>query len=287
MSQKPVVVGWDGSTESGAAVTWAAERAVALHRSLVILLAVHTPDTAAGLFPTVSGPLYTDDEIASILAPARELAETVAPGLTVETMAVDGHPVASLTTMSGEAELIVVGSRGRGPVSSTLLGSNSLAIASHCACPVVVVRGDHTQGADAPVVVGADGSQTAAKAVAFAAHFADTVGAPLVAVCAVPQPTDFMVPEVAIAPEFRDDLTAEAERFMAESLSGLCEEYPDLQVDRRLVDQAPAAALAEHGEGAQLVVVGSHGRGGFTGMLLGSVSRGVLFHAPCPIAVVR
>ncbi|MFV0461317.1 MAG: universal stress protein [Actinomycetales bacterium] len=136
-------------------------------------------------------------------------------------------------------------------------------------------------------MVGADGSRTAAKAVAFAARFADGVGARLVAVCAVPHPSDFMVPEVAIAPEFRLELAAEAERFMAESLAGLCQEYPDLEVERRMVDLPAAAALAEHGDGAQLVVVGSHGRGGFAGMLLGSVSRGVLFHAPCPIAVVR
>lgn len=287
MSTLPVVVGWDGSAGSRAAVKWAARQAGSQHRPLLLALAVYVPEPALGVFPSPAAPIYDDVEIADLLAPARELALEVSPGLAVDTVTLHGHPVAELTRLSESAAMMVIGSRGRGAFMSHLIGSTSVAVASHSSCPVVVVRGRVSNDPAGPVVVGADGSQTSAAAVRFAARYADAVGAPLHAVCAAPDPSHLVAPDLIVTDEYRAQLHAEADRFVHESLAGICQDYPELVVDTFISDRPASPALTEAGESAQLVVVGTHGRGGFAGMLLGSTSRAVLFHAPCPIAVVR
>lgn len=287
MSTLPVIVGWDGSPGARAAVEWAARQAGAQRKPLVVAMSLHVPEPALGVFPSPAAPLYQEGEIEELFAPALAIAEQTAPGLEVATLQLTGHPVAELTKLSEQAEMMVIGSRGRGAFMSHLVGSISVAVASHSSCPVVVVRGTVSQDPHAPVVVGADGSETSAAAVRFAVRYADAVGAPLHAVCAVPDPTHLIAPDLIVTEDFRDELHAEAERFVHESLAGVCQDYPNVKVEMIISDQPASPALADAGEHAQLVVVGTHGRGGFAGMLLGSTSRAVLFHAPCPIAVVR
>jgi nucleotide-binding universal stress UspA family protein len=166
-----------------------------------------------------------------------------------------------------------------------ILGSVAVQAAAHAACPVLVARGEeHPTG---PVVVGVDGSEVSALAVAFAAEEAALRGVELVAVHAWSTPVSTgpgdMLP-VVYDPTL---LESEARRVLSESLAGLAERYPDVAVRAELVRGQPGHCLAVRSATAQLVVVGARGRGGFAGLVLGSVSQSVLYHAASPVLVVR
>ena len=281
----PVVVGWDESHGSKAALTWAAVTARQQGVPLQVVLNVDL-QTRSGL-PTAD--LGADEEVvANSLTKARELAGRVAPEVPVSTDILTGHVVGNLIEASRQAGMLVVGSRGHSRFVSALIGSVSDAVASHSHCPVVVVRGETDYPGDAPVVVGADGSQTSRAAVAFAARYAAANGARLIAVNATAA-NQMVAPELIIDEAATEAIREEALRFMSESLAGVSADHPDLVIEEVVSDRPAGQALVDAAKvsGAQLLVVGSHGRGGFAGMLLGSVSRTVLHHAPGPVAVVR
>ena len=149
---------------------------------------------------------------------------------------------------------------------------------------MVVVRGSVPAPPEGPVVVGVDGSPTSEAAVGFAYEAAATRGVPLVAVHTW---WDLMV-DPTFAPLLDwDALEADEREVLAERLAGWGEKYPDVHVQRLVMHDRPARALLAQAAGAQLVVVGTRGRGGVAGLLLGSVSHALLHHAPCPVAVVR
>jgi nucleotide-binding universal stress UspA family protein len=136
-------------------------------------------------------------------------------------------------------------------------------------------------------VVGVDGSPVGEAAIEFAFEQASRLNAPLMAVHAwsdmVPAATFAVVPH---AVDWAQIQTAELQ-LLCERLAGWQEKYPDVRVDRIVTQDRPAHSLLEQARDAQLVVVGSRGRGGVTGLLLGSTSQALLHHAPCPVAVVR
>ena len=171
---------------------------------------------------------------------------------------------------------------GAGGFGTLVLGSVGSAAAAHAACPVVVVRGESTP-TDGPVVVGVDGSRLSEAALAFAIDAAVRRGTSLVAVHAW---QDAANPRVAALIDWKA-VAAEEAAVLAERLAGWQEKHPDLTIERRVVRDSPAHELTALSEQAQLVVVGSRGRGGFAGLLLGSVSQALLRHAACPVAVVR
>jgi len=143
-----------------------------------------------------------------------------------------------------------------------------------------------TEGASAPVVaVGVDGSEGAAKALAFAAEEARLRGATLRVVQA------WSVPPVTtltyVPAELFDDARLEAERELDQQVTAALGFEPHVVVDKRLVEGPPAQALLEQSGDVVLLVVGSRGRGGFGGLVLGSVSTQVVHHATCPVTVVR
>ncbi|MEU4767664.1 universal stress protein [Actinosynnema sp. NPDC023794] len=147
------------------------------------------------------------------------------------------------------------------------------------------MRGERSSDAG-PVVVGIDGSQISEAALAFAFEAADTREVPLIAVRAR---TDSVI-EAAMVPLVDwDAVEAEERSLLAERLAGWGEKYPDVVMRPVVVRDRPAHALIEQaiGTAAQLVVVGSRGRGGAAGLVLGSASHAVLHHSPCPVAVVR
>jgi nucleotide-binding universal stress UspA family protein len=168
-----------------------------------------------------------------------------------------------------------------------LIGSVAVDLAAHASCPVVVVRGpepDYTAPRPEPVVVGVDGSPTSEAAVAFAFEAAALQNVPLVAVHVW---HDLLV-DPTMAPLLDWDVVESDEReVLAERLAGWTAKYPDVPVRRLVACDRPGRALVDESGRAQLVVVGSRGRGGFRGMLLGSVSQALLHHAHCPVAVVR
>jgi nucleotide-binding universal stress UspA family protein len=214
------------------------------------------------------------------------IAETVALGgpVRVSTELVFGRPASTLIDASKDAQMIVVGCRGRGAWRRGLLGSVSTALVHHAHCPVAVIHEetDAPVNSRGPVVVGIDGSRASELATAIAFDEASRRDVELIALHAW---ADYECQDYGGSAW--PDIRVEADQTLAERLAGWQERYPDVTV-RRVVERDHAAQyLVEQAESAQLVVVGSHGRGGFTGMLLGSVSSAVVHSVQIPVIVAR
>ncbi|MFI7680411.1 universal stress protein [Actinophytocola sp. NPDC049390] len=280
----PVVAGVDGSEAALLAVGWAA---AAARRRGARLRLVHVQEIPAGYPPGFVDSRVLREALAvqgrDWLAQARVSAETAAPGLEVETAEATTGVVPALVKESRAAALVVLGTRGLGGFTGLLIGSTAVEVAARAGCPVVVVRGAERQG---PVVVGVDGTPASAAAIEFAFAEADARGTGLVAIHTW---TDLLVETAfaggAAALDF-SPLAQRAEEVLGERLAGWREKYPDVPVTRYVGRERASRALLRHAKDAGLVVVGSRGRGGFRGLLLGSTSQALLRHAPCPVAVV-
>jgi nucleotide-binding universal stress UspA family protein len=190
--------------------------------------------------------------------------------------------------MSTQSRLVVLGHRGLGGFAGLLLGSVGVAVSAHAHCPVVVVRGNaRPETARRPVAVGLDDSPQADLAIGFAFEEAACRQVGLTAVRAWTPP--HLPWQTATRPLVYDaDELESAERHLAETaLAGWRDKYPGVRVTIRLVPGGAGHALVTASHDSQLMVVGSRGRGGFAGLLLGSVSQQLLHHAHCPVAVVR
>lgn len=277
-----ILVGVDGSPSSTAAVDWAARTAV-LHNLPLHLVCVLAPPQVM-TFPETPMPAgyaeWQRNEAELRLSEAVEAAAVHTAR--VESQIVEGSTVATLVGLSGDADRLVVGSRGQGLLLRSLLGSVSASVIRHAHCPVVVVREDHPHRDDAPVVVGIDGSPVSEQASAAAFEEASLRGVELVAVYAWHDTGLLGFPGTDMA-----EMASAGELALAERLAGWRERYPDVTVRRVVVGDHPAHQLIEQSAHAQLVVVGSHGRGGFVGMLAGSVSMAVVQAAHAPVMVVR
>ena len=286
-SARPILVGIDGSSSALAAARWAAREAVVRRAPIRLVYAfgwmpVHDADDPDQIVPDTRDALRRTAE-ERLAAAAAQVAE-VAPDVAVSQEVTTGMAAALLVSLSGEAQLAVVGHRGLGGFAGLVIGSVSAALAAHAACPVVVVRGPGAARQDGPVVVGLDGSPQSEVALAFAVEAAVARRVPLRAVRAWLDPA---VPYVVTGPADWDEEVKRQQGLLSEQLVGWREKYPALRVEPVLVQDRPAHALAQSTADAQLVVVGSRGSGGLTGMLLGSVSQAMLQHAECPVAVVR
>ena len=288
-STAPVIVGVDGSSASKVAVDWAA-RDAALRGTALKLVHVLAPP-AVMAFPEVPMPpgylQWQEEEGRTLLDAALKTVEEAIKGARVEvtTEMVAGPSVPVLADLSTGAQMVVVGSRGRGAFARGLLGSISTGLAHHAKCPVAIIHDADPlmpHPSQAPVVVGVDGSPASDRAVAIAFEQASFRGVDLVAVHAWSDSGVFEFPGVDWS-----QLQAMGESTLSERLAGWQERYPDVLVRRVVVADRPAHQLLEQAESAQLLVVGSHGRGGFAGMLLGSVSTSVIHSARMPVIVAR
>jgi nucleotide-binding universal stress UspA family protein len=190
---------------------------------------------------------------------------------------------------SRDADLIVLGSRGSGGFAELVVGSTTMHVASLSHCPVIAVPDPVAAHAAVRhgVVVGVDGSDLSESAIEFAFQMASEMHEGLVAIRAWTQPAR-LEPGVMLPPVYDPALVAKEERLvLAESMAGWSEKFPDVGVERRVVRDHPVHALIEAAGNARLLVVGSRGRGDLKSLLLGSVSHGVLHHAPGPVAVVH
>ncbi|WP_109522689.1 MULTISPECIES: universal stress protein [Nocardia] len=289
----PIVVGVDGSEGSRLAVRWAAEAAARRHRPLLIVHGIDllmVSSTAGGhdvMAPSVIDAVRTHGT--TVVGEAAETARQVASGLDVETELSDESPTRLLIDYSRTAHLVVLGATGNAGAFAHL-GSTLLAVTSHGHGSIVVVRTDDPDRKlrdEGPVVVGVDGSPVSEAAVAAAFAEASARGAELVAVHSW---SDWDAGQFAGKRSSAVDVnqleTAEF-AILAERTAGWQEKYPDVRVIRKVYLAGPSAQLMQWSMSAQLVVVGSRGRGGFTGLLMGSTSNFLVQHAHCPVLVAH
>lgn len=287
MSEAPVLVGTDGSVRSLDAVLCAASVAAARSRPLRIVHANVWPGLHVGTPPGVPrvSTAALAEQAENDLAEAAKAAASVAPGLAVSTALVPGPAVPVLISESRGADLLVLGDRGLGAFSGLLIGSVAVQAVTYAHCPVLVIRGVTRDSG--PVVVGADGSPDSAGAVAFAAAEAVRRGTELIVLNAYTEAYPYgSDPE---SPPAHDAAVIEQghRQALAETVAAALAEFPGLNVHYEAVHGAAGRLLTEQSRTAQLVVVGSRGRGGFAGLLLGSISQHLIYHADCPVAVVR
>ncbi|MEU8069664.1 universal stress protein [Micromonospora sp. NPDC048169] len=288
----PVVVGVDGSPSALDAVRLAAREAVLRHRPLRVVNAFLWPlvGTPLGMVAPVLPDIELRQEAEKLVEEAVDEARKVDAELAVTGAVVDGGPVAVLLRESRDAALLVLGHRGLGGFAELLVGSAAVQLSARADCPVLVARGEAR--ADGPVVVGVDGSALSDEAVGFAFAEAAARGAELVVVHTwlYPQPVTYREAFGDVVPLAYDpqELRADEQRVLAEAVAGWAERYPEVTVRPKLVAAAtPSRVLVEESVGAQLTVVGAHGRGSLGALLLGSVSHAVLHHCHSPLAVVR
>jgi nucleotide-binding universal stress UspA family protein len=289
--QRTVTVGVDGSTSSISAVRWAAreagrrDAALRLFHACVLPAMRHPRPLSAAV--GYSDGLFEDGR--RWLREAKNAALLEQLGLEVSTELTIGNAVDQLVYESDTASLLVVGSRGLGGFRDMLLGSVSVAMGAHGHGPVAVVRAPAPGApppAQGPVVVGVDGSPASEAAVAYAFEAAADRHAPLVAVHAWSDV--FADPAWSMSPPKVDRHAVQAgeEEQLHERMSRWREKFPDVSVFLEVIPDRPAHALLGRGEKAQLIVVGSRGRGRYARAALGSTTRALLHHAVCPVVVL-
>jgi nucleotide-binding universal stress UspA family protein len=293
MSQTPtkfgILVGIDGSPESDAAVSWAAREASMRHEHVTLMHVVQPVAVSWPVSPErATVEEWQEENARHVVDKAREVL-SVAPDHPRPpeggTEVLYSHPVDALVDASTEARMIVVGSHGKGALRRLLLGSVSRGVVNHAHCPVAVIHADQPStpvDAKAPVLLGVDGSPASEAATAWAFDEASRRGVSLIALHAWSDVGVFPI----LGMDWRT-YQGQGEEVLAKQLAGWQERYPDVHVIRRLVCDTPARWLLDESRRAQLVVLGSHGRGGFHGMHLGAVSSAVAQSAKVPVIVVR
>jgi nucleotide-binding universal stress UspA family protein len=289
-----IVVGVDGSPSSDSAVRWAAREAEMRNVPLSIVHIIERPPwgmlaLGGGAVPP---PTQTSEwrkiEGEEVISAAVKVAQdSVKDGssLQVHVEVYFSATGPALFDLSTHAQMIVVGCRGHGRVERILLGSVSAGLIHHAHCPVAVIHDEMSvasQPSQLPVVVGIDGSPASELATAIAFDEASWRGVELIAVHAWSDAHVSDIPSIEWSAQ-----QAVGEEALAERLAGWRERYPDVVVRRKIVLDAPAQHLLDEAESAQLLVVGSRGRGGFSGTLLGSVSTAVAQAARVPVIVAR
>ena len=290
MAGKPnILVGVDGSREALQAAEWAAARAKLNNAQLQLVCAYALPSyTAASM---ESGFAVIDNDVIRASAQTvvdETLTHLAKLGYQAEGRVEPGDPTAVLVQLSEQADLIVVGTRGTGGFADRLLGATSSALPAYSRCPVVVVPGRGADQQFTPVkkiVIGVDGSRRSSKSLRRAIEEAALWGAQLTAVDAVPMASSAGVLAWLPATVDRESIL----RDVRDELKAICKAESagsGVEIHAHALDGNPAALLTEFSTAVELVVVGTRGRGGFAGVLMGSTSQSVLAHSTCPVLVV-
>ncbi|WIM92857.1 universal stress protein [Actinoplanes oblitus] len=279
---EPVLVGTDGSAPAQAAVRWAAVEAQRRGTTLTVLCA-YDPAGAALPWRSRQDPATAAVLAEATVADARAALGALAPTVSVRTVVAPGQPAAVLLQHSGDAGLLVVGHRGRGGLTSLLLGSVGQRVSTHARCTTAVVRG-RSFAIDGPVVVGVDSSPGGRAALRAALDAARLRHAPVLALHAyaeaLPPVASGLHPTLPTGPE---ELAKSRMDEVVGLLAGGQADFPDVQVRSQVAAGSAAGLLVGASYHAQLMVVGNHGRGS----PLGSVGQQLLHHADCPVLIAR
>lgn len=283
-----IVVGIDGSTWSDEALSWGVAQASLEGRALTLVHAA-SPMLAPGslLFAGTGvdyGRLIDDLHAAgrSMLVAADARAHELEPTLEVHQVLSVTEARNTLLDLSAHAAMIVVGSRGRGPMKSLLLGSVSVTVSKQAACPVIVVRPHEPEHPRQAIVVGVDGSKTSTAAIEFAYRLASFRGWPLIVLHGYWTPDSVVAPTLG-APEA--DISDER-ALVAESLAGMAEKFPDVEVQVKLIRGDGSRELIEASADVAVLVVGHHRDSSLHTLVRDSVAAAVVEHAQCAVAVV-
>ncbi|WP_165555637.1 universal stress protein [Kribbella pittospori] len=251
MNHKPIVVGIDGSHAAEVAISWATTEAASQKVQLQLVHAV-----SAGLSASRA---VVDDAVAQV--------RRLEPAIEVEARLEYGAPSTALVMASGQAQLVVIGSRGLGVMVGALVGATGLDLTANARCPLVVVRPDLAGDSGTRVVIGYDGSSASESALDFGLDYARRRDLPVRVIAAQPAGT-------------------ELHRITDTELQDAVHRRGGHDAELIQITGHPAEHLLQLSADARLIVLGARGRGGFSGMLIGSISQTVLQHAPCPVAVI-
>ncbi|MCM3882337.1 universal stress protein [Frankia sp. R82] len=282
-----ILVGIDGSTGSEAALRWAYTTAQLEHRPVTALLGW----TADGLPRGVYQAAVNADYLGLTKAAEQTLHRTVArvpmpdPPVELHQVVVEQDPVDALVNEAKNAAMTVIGTRGSGFVHRVLAGSVAHQLLHEHTGPVVVVRDTNDPAAPdrRPIVVGVDGSDPCLAAVRWAADQATERNVPLYLINAY---RAYMTP-FAPPVDYLTSLRQSSEQLLADIITVDFDDDTDLDIHPIAVDDSPSRALLLAAQDAQLLVVGTRGRGGFTELVLGSTAHQCVLHAPCPVAVLH
>lgn len=280
----PIVVGVEDVTRAEQALAWAAAEARLRRVPLRLVHAVPT-HLYHPANPALADRLQ--EAGAQTLASAQARVQQLAPDVEVSTALPLESPALALIEESRGADTLVVSAPHHSRWGAAVAGSTTLPLAGHAQCPLVVVRGSAPVAPRGRVVLGVDGAEDGTEAVRFAFAFADRHGSSVVAVHAwappvVPTPLVTGMPDLHL-----DELGDSAEKVLEGALARARDQHPGVKVTEQVAQSHPVQVLLEAAEEADLVIVGARGRGGFAGLLLGSVSHALVHNSPCPVAVVR
>ena len=287
--QSAVVAGIDGSESALGAAKWAADFAAGHALPLMLLHAIAKLDWHfAHVEPTGDGDGNSAGD--TVLDAAETAVRAALPDLVIRKVVRRGAVAGCLTDASQSARLVVV---GNGASDHRALGGHAVRIAHRTNCPVVVWRAPAARrtGKPLPIIVGIDESDASTRTLAEAFDVAAMLHAPL---------TVAHMWEIGAAVGMGDlggqgnmdwqlleVLQTQQRQRMNELIEPLARKYRNAHVTKVFQDISPAKGLTELSGDAQLVVVGSHGRGRLADSLLGSVSQNLIHHAECPVLVVR
>ena len=296
IDNKAILVGVDGSDASYKAAWWAANYAKHAGLTLQIVCAYSLPSYAAVSFDAT----YTamgDDAVAhtdaqEILSKAKAIADE--QGVAATTLIVTGDPSSVFVELSRNYNLIVIGNRGKGGLAERLLGTTSSSLPAYAYCPIIVIpftdddgKPMHLNNTITKVAVGSDESKWGLKALEIAAGFANSWGAELTVLSAAPVESGTSeVYGAEPSPDDEERIVSSYEEDLNTRIAPIAREYPGLRIIKRIVPGSAVGALTKASYENDVVVVGSRGRGGFTGLILGSTSQGLIQYSVSPVYVV-